>query len=130
MPRFRALLCVVLSVLFVLSTAMGASAPAVGTVTSALGAHVGAASATVGATVFVWNEIDEMKARAMANLPDLEVRTPGSLRLVDVLESDTLLVMRPALDALAARGRVPHAQTREAAARENAASATREPVTA
>ena len=57
MPRFRALLCVVLSVLFVLSTAMGASAPAVGTVTSALGAHVGAASATVGATVFVGDKL-------------------------------------------------------------------------
>jgi hypothetical protein len=52
MARLRASFCVVLSALFVLSTAMGASVPAVGTVTSALGAHVGAASATVGATVF------------------------------------------------------------------------------
>ena len=64
----------------------------------------------MGQTVFVWSEIDDLKARAMANLPDLELRTPSSLRLVDVLESDTLLVMRPALDALAARGRVPHAE--------------------
>ena len=39
----------------------------------------------------------------MANLPELELRTPGSLRLSDVLTSDTLLVMRPALDALVAR---------------------------
>ncbi len=59
-----------------------------------------------GQTVFVWNEIDEPKARAMANLQDLEVRTPGSLRLLDVLESDTLLVMRPALDALVARAAI------------------------
>ena len=58
-----------------------------------------------GATVFVWNEIDEGAARAMANLPDMELRTPGSLRLSDVLEADTVLVMRPALDALAARAR-------------------------
>jgi large subunit ribosomal protein L4 len=57
----------------------------------------------MGATVFVWNEIDEGAARAMANLPDVELRTPGSLRLSDVLEADTLLVMRPALAALAAR---------------------------
>jgi large subunit ribosomal protein L4 len=59
----------------------------------------------MGSTVFVWNEIDLGAARAMANLPDMELRTPGSLRLSDVLEADTLLVMRPALDALAARAR-------------------------
>ena len=57
----------------------------------------------IGSTVFVWNEIDENAARAMANLPDIEIRTPGSLRLSDVLTSDTMLVMRPALDALVAR---------------------------
>jgi len=56
-----------------------------------------------GSTVFVWNEIDENYARAMANLPDIELRTPGSLRLSDILAADTLLVMRPALAALAAR---------------------------
>jgi large subunit ribosomal protein L4 len=56
-----------------------------------------------GSTIFVWNEIDVNAARAMANLPDIELRTPGSLRLSDVLEADTLLVMRPALAALAAR---------------------------
>ena len=60
----------------------------------------------MGQTVFVWSTIDEGKARAMANLQELEVRTPGSLRLVDVLESDTLLVMRPALDALVARAAI------------------------
>src|SRR5207302_10278062 len=57
-----------------------------------------------GNTVFVFQEIDDLKARAMANLPAVALRTPGSLRLSDVLESDTLLVMRPALDLLAARG--------------------------
>jgi large subunit ribosomal protein L4 len=56
-----------------------------------------------GATVFVWNEIDDNAARAMANLPEIEIRTPGSLRLSDVLTSDTLLVMRAAVDALVAR---------------------------
>jgi large subunit ribosomal protein L4 len=94
-----------------------------------------------GNAVFVWNEIDEGAARAMANLPDLEVRTPSSLRLSDVIDSDTLLVMRPALDALAARAiNAPpqharqrevakrEAESREAASRDEAKS--REPVTA
>jgi large subunit ribosomal protein L4 len=62
-----------------------------------------------GSTVFVWSEIDEGAARAMANLQHVESRTPGSLRLSDVLEADTLLVMRPALDALAARAVLAHA---------------------
>jgi hypothetical protein len=39
----------------------------------------------------------------MANLPDVGLRTPSSLRLSDVMESDTLLVTRPALEALAVR---------------------------
>ena len=56
-----------------------------------------------GSTLFVWSEINEGAARAMANLQHVESRTPGSLRLSDVLEADTLLVMRPALAALAAR---------------------------
>ena len=59
-----------------------------------------------GNAVMVWNEIDEPKARAMANLRELELRTPGSLRLSDVLVSDTLLVHRAALPALAARAEV------------------------
>jgi len=59
-----------------------------------------------GAAVFVWHEIDEPQARAMANIPDFEIRTAGSLQLVDVLQSDTLLVQRAALDALAARAEV------------------------
>ena len=56
-----------------------------------------------GSTVFVWNEIDVRKARAFANLPHVEIRTPNSLRLSDVLDADSVLVMRPALDALVAR---------------------------
>jgi large subunit ribosomal protein L4 len=59
-----------------------------------------------GAAVFVWHEIDEPQARAMANIPDFEIRTAGSLQLADVLQSDTLLVQRAALDALAARAEV------------------------
>jgi len=62
-----------------------------------------------GSTLFVWSEINEGAARAMANLQHVESRTPGSLRLSDVLEADTLLIMRPALDALAARAQLAHA---------------------
>ncbi|HEV8672386.1 MAG TPA: 50S ribosomal protein L4 [Candidatus Limnocylindria bacterium] len=56
-----------------------------------------------GRTMVVSPELDERIGRAVANLPDIELRTPGSLRLSDVMESDTLLVTRPALEALAAR---------------------------
>jgi large subunit ribosomal protein L4 len=56
-----------------------------------------------GRTMVVSPELDERIGRAVANLPDIELRTPGSLRLSDVMESDTLLVTRPALDALALR---------------------------
>jgi hypothetical protein len=62
MARLRASFCVVLSLLFVVSTAMGASAPPVGTITSALGAHVGAANATVGATVFGGDKLSTQQA--------------------------------------------------------------------
>jgi len=56
-----------------------------------------------GRTMVVSPELDERIGRAVANLPDVELRTPMSLRLSDVMESDTLLVTRPALDALAVR---------------------------
>ena len=56
-----------------------------------------------GRTIVISPELDERVGRAMANLPDVALRTPGSVRLSDVMESDTLLVTRPALDALAAR---------------------------
>jgi large subunit ribosomal protein L4 len=56
-----------------------------------------------GRTMVISPELDERIGRAVANIPDVELRTPGSLRLSDVMESDTLLVTRPALDALALR---------------------------
>jgi large subunit ribosomal protein L4 len=56
-----------------------------------------------GRTMVISPTLDERIGRAVANLPDVEMRTPGSLRLSDVMESDTLLVTRPALEALAVR---------------------------
>jgi large subunit ribosomal protein L4 len=56
-----------------------------------------------GRTMVISPELDERIGRAVANLPDVELRTPMSLRLSDVMESDTLLVTRPALEALALR---------------------------
>lgn len=56
-----------------------------------------------GRTMVIAPEASEGIGRAMANLPDVELRTPSSLRLSDVMESDTLLVTRPALEALAVR---------------------------
>ena len=56
-----------------------------------------------GRTMVISPELDVNIGRAVANLQDVEMRTPGSLRLSDVMESDTLLITRPALDALALR---------------------------
>jgi large subunit ribosomal protein L4 len=56
-----------------------------------------------GRTMVISPELDVRIGRAVANLPDVELRTPSSLRLSDVMESDTLLITRPALDALALR---------------------------
>jgi large subunit ribosomal protein L4 len=56
-----------------------------------------------GRTLVVSPQLDERIGRAVANIPDVEMRTPSSLRLSDVMESDTLLVTRPALAALALR---------------------------
>ena len=56
-----------------------------------------------GRTMVISPELDVRIGRAVANLPDVELRTPGTLRLSDVMESDTLLVTRPALEALAVR---------------------------
>jgi hypothetical protein len=61
MARFRAFVSVALSLLFVVSSSMGASAPPLGTITSALGAHVGAANATVGATVFGGDKLSTLQ---------------------------------------------------------------------
>jgi len=59
-----------------------------------------------GSTLVVTAALDEMLGRALANLPDVALRTPDTLRLGDLLSFDTLLVARPALDALAARAEV------------------------
>jgi large subunit ribosomal protein L4 len=59
-----------------------------------------------GRAVLVTAETDERVGRAAANLKELDLRTPGTLRLADVLRAETVLVLRPALDALAARATV------------------------
>src|SRR5439155_1355928 len=59
-----------------------------------------------GRAVLVTAETDERVGRATANLKEFEIRTPGTLRLADVLRAETVLVLRPALDALAARATV------------------------
>jgi large subunit ribosomal protein L4 len=56
-----------------------------------------------GKTLIVGAELNESHGRAVANLADVEIRSVGSLRLVDVLGAETLLVARAALDGLAAR---------------------------
>ena len=63
-----------------------------------------------GRAVLVTAEVDDRVGRAAANLQDLELRTPGTLRLADVLRAETVLVHRPALEALAARAAVGGAQ--------------------
>ena len=75
MARLRAFVSVVLSLLFVVSGAMGASASPLGTITSAFGAHVGAANATVGATVFGGDKLSTLQTGS------LQVRT-GAARLM------------------------------------------------
>jgi large subunit ribosomal protein L4 len=59
-----------------------------------------------GRAVLVTAEADELIGRAAANLRELELRTPETLRLADVLRAQTVLVYRPALDALAARAAI------------------------
>lgn len=75
MARFRAFVSVALSLLFLVSSSMGASAPPLGTITSALGAHVGAANATVGATVFGGDRLSTLQTGT------LQVRA-GAARLM------------------------------------------------
>ena len=61
----------------------------------------------IGSAVLVTAGGDTKLGPATANLHrSLELRTPGSLRLADVLKADTLLVMRSELDALARRATV------------------------
>jgi ribosomal protein L4 len=59
-----------------------------------------------GKTLIVGADLNESHGRAIANLSDVELRSVGSLRLVDVLGAHTLLVARPALELLAARADV------------------------
>jgi large subunit ribosomal protein L4 len=63
-----------------------------------------------GRAVLVTAEIDERVGRATANLREFDLRTPGTLRLEDVLRAGTVLVLRPALDQLAARATVGSAE--------------------
>ena len=57
-----------------------------------------------GKTIIVGADLNEGHGRAIANLSDVELRSVGTLRLTDVLGAETLLVSRPALELLAARG--------------------------
>ncbi len=59
-----------------------------------------------GRAVLVTAETDERVGRAAANLKEFDLRTPGTLRLEDVLRARTVLVLRPALEGLAARATV------------------------
>jgi large subunit ribosomal protein L4 len=59
-----------------------------------------------GRALLVTAETDERVGRAAANLKEFDLRTPGTLRLEDVLRAETVLVLRPALDRLAARATV------------------------
>jgi len=63
-----------------------------------------------GRAVLVTAETDERVGRATANLKEFDLRTPGTLRLEDVLRAQTVLVLRPALDGLAARATVGSAE--------------------
>ncbi len=62
-----------------------------------------------GRVLLVAPEVYEGIDRAVANLRDVALRTPSTVRLVDVLVADTLLVMRPALDGLTKRATVVNA---------------------
>jgi len=59
-----------------------------------------------GKTLIVDAALNEGHGRAVANLTDVELRSVSSLRLVDVLGAETVLVARPALQLLADRADV------------------------
>ena len=63
-----------------------------------------------GRALLVTAENDERVGRATANLKEFDLRTPGTLRLEDVLRAETVLVLRPALERLAARATVGNAE--------------------
>ncbi|MBI3521916.1 MAG: 50S ribosomal protein L4 [Chloroflexi bacterium] len=56
-----------------------------------------------GSALFVTSNMSEGTGRALANLQHVGLATPGALKLSEILAFDTLLVDRPALDALAQR---------------------------
>lgn len=85
MARLRAVFCVGLSLIFVMSTAMGASAPAMGTVTSALGAQVGTAAASVGTTVFGGDKLSTGQTGSM------QVRTGAARFMLSSSSAATML---------------------------------------
>jgi large subunit ribosomal protein L4 len=59
-----------------------------------------------GKTLIIGADLNEGHGRAVANLADVELRSVVSLRLIDVLGAETILVARPALEPLAARADV------------------------
>ena len=63
-----------------------------------------------GRALLVTAETDERVGRATANLKEFGLRTPGTLRLEDILGAETVLVLRPALGGLAARATVGSAE--------------------
>ena len=56
-----------------------------------------------GKTVIVADGVSDGAGRALANLRGVALRSSGSLQLVDLLNGDTFLVARGALDALVSR---------------------------
>ena len=56
-----------------------------------------------GKTLLVMPQIDEVTARAAANLPRVAFRSVGALRTSEVLAHDTLVVRRDALEVLRSR---------------------------
>jgi hypothetical protein len=75
MARLRAFIAAMVSVLFFVSSSMGATEAPLGTITSALGAQVGAANASVGATVFGGDKLSTLQTGT------LQVRA-GAARLM------------------------------------------------
>ncbi|HEV8534250.1 MAG TPA: 50S ribosomal protein L4 [Candidatus Limnocylindria bacterium] len=59
-----------------------------------------------GRAVLVTAEPNDLVGRAAANIKEFDTRTAGTLRLADVLRAETVLIHRPALEALAARATV------------------------
>jgi len=76
----------------------------------ALAAHAANGRVLVVDELRLTAEANDGVGRAAANLREFDIRTPGTLRLADVLRAQTMLVYRSALDGLAARAAVGAAQ--------------------